>query len=169
MRLTTFYRAGRGLLGLAGGMALTACSGGSREPRHDLTEAVAQRQASAVRPTAVYPLVDLPPALHLRLAEFKTHFGRAQPLPAGFVDPGKGPASPENVDSAVLFRPHGLPMVVSYHTGTGIVADVLLLGADESTLMRQATLLPNAAGYLALPVFEAQHTTRLLGLRVIPK
>ena len=60
-------------------------------------------------------------------------------------------------------------MVVSYQIDTGVVQDVLLLGTNEATLMRQATLLPNAADYLLLPVFKRQHTSRLLGLRVVPK
>lgn len=168
MRLTLFSGRGRRLLVLAGAVALPACSGGTREPRQDVPEAARQRQANAARPAAV-PLINLPAALPLGLPGFIARFGNPQPLATDFVDPGKGLPGAAKADSSVLFRPSGLSMVVSYRISSGAVEDVLLLGPDEAGLMRQAALVPNAAGYLLLPVFESRRTDRLLGLRVVPK
>lgn len=171
MRLSLPFRAAQGQCRAAWLPLLllsAACSSGSREPRQDENASAQQRQASLVRPAAPYPRINLPAALHLRRAAFSARFGRPLRLAAGFVDPGKDPDS-YKVDSLVLFRPGGLPMIVSFLPAAGAVQDVLLLGPDEATLMRQATLVANAAGYLVLPVFEAQHTDRLLGLRVVPK
>ena len=46
---------------------------------------------------------------------------------------------------------------------------MLLLGSDEIVLLRQASLLPEAPGYLLLPVFKPRQADELFGLRVVPK
>lgn len=147
----------------------SACSGGGREPRPD--GAAAPRSAVSRRPMVAHPLINLPAALALRSAGFHSRFGPPRPAEAGFVDPGKELLADRRggADSVAWFEPQGLPMIVSFQAGTGAVQDVLLLGADEPTLMRQAQLLPDAAGYLLLPVFEDHHAGQLLGLRVVPK
>ena len=154
-----------GLLGLG----LGACSGG-REPRSAETDAAAPQPADQVRPTATKPLLDLPAALGLRARGFVARFGPPRPAAAGFIDPGKALNDDRLLaDSVVWFEPQGLPMLVSFRPGTGQLQDVLLLGPDETTLMRQALLLPNAPSYLLLPVFQPRNPNRLLGLRVVPK
>lgn len=154
---------------LAGSGALGACSSQGHEPRQDDATAL-RRPATPSRPAAARSLINLPAGLHLRPAEFGARFGQPQPLAPDFVDPGKASAdSAAPADSLALFQPQGLPMIVSFRPGSGRVQDVLLLGADETMLMRQATLEPAAAGYLLLPVFAPRRPDRLIGLRVVPK
>ena len=153
---------------LAGGAALSACSSGGHEPRADV--AAAPRQLVASRPAAARPLINLPAALAQQAGGFRRRFGRPRPVGPSFVDPGKAQDNHRLApDSLALFEPQGLSMIVSFQPRTGTVQDVLLLGPDEATLMRQAALLPNAPAYLLLPVFDARRTDQLLGLRVVPK
>lgn len=153
---------------LTSAAALSACSSGGREPRTDV--AAAPRQSAAARPAAARPLINLPAALAKRAAGFGSQFGKPRPVGPDFVDPGKAQADDLLApDSLALFEPQGLPMIVSFQPRTGAVQDVLLLGPDEATLMRQATLLPNAPTYLLLPVFDSRRADHLLGLRVVPK
>ncbi|WP_375419244.1 hypothetical protein [uncultured Hymenobacter sp.] len=154
---------------LALGGALGACSSQGHEPRPDAASAL-RRPTNLRRPAAARPLINLPPALPLAPAAFRAHFGRSRPVGASFVDPGKALADKNMpADSVVLFELPGLSMVVSFQPGTRRVYDVLLLGADEATLMRQATLRPDDTSYLLLPVFDSRRADHLLGLRVIPK
>jgi response regulator of citrate/malate metabolism len=73
----------------------------------------------------------------------------------------------EQIDSSGFFQYQGLAVVAAYNERTRRVSDLLLLGADESELMRRANLELGAADYLVLPVFEAQRPTQLMGLRVL--
>lgn len=155
---------------LLAGAALTACSGGGHHLRPDEAAVAQQQPASAGQLVAPVSLINLPPALGLRQGQFSARFGGSLPLPTGFLDPGKDVKDRiAAIDSQALFRPHGLPMIVSFGRNTGHVRDVLLLGSDEAVLMRQAALLPDAPRYVLLPVFQPRHPERLLGLRVIPK
>ena len=155
---------------LAGLLVLSACSDGARESRPDEEQVAQQRQADLVRPTAAKPLLDLPAALRLRPRALRDRLGPPRPAVPGFIDPGKALNDQLlPIDSLAWYAPRGLTMLVSFRPGTGFVQDVLLLGADETALMRQAALQPDAPGYLVLPVFQPRQPDRLLGLRVVPK
>jgi hypothetical protein len=157
------------VFGWLGLLALSACSGGGREFKRAETAAAQYREARRVLPTAPQ-LINLPAVLRLRMADFSARFGQPLPLADGFADPTKEPLpGTAATESMVRFESKGIGMIVSFDVRTGAVRDVLLLGSDEATLMRQATLLPDAPDYVLLPVFTTRHTDHLLGLRVVPK
>ncbi len=158
------------LMLLAALSALSACLGGTTSSMQDETSAAQLRQPTTGRQTAPRALIDLPAALPLLPADFRARFGEPLPLPLGFLDLGKNlgeGAAP--TDSLAMFQPQGLPLIVSFDRRTGAVKDALVLGPDEATLMRQASLAPNAPHYLLLPVFYPSRPGKLLGLRVVPK
>jgi hypothetical protein len=159
------------LLALAVGLfGLEACSGGGREPRQDEGSTTRQRRAPSVRPSVARPVLDLPAALQLHPAGFSARFGSPTAVVSDFADPGKfSVASTVSADSLALFQVQSLTMIVAFSRSTGAVQDVLLLGADEASLMRQASLVPEAPGYLILPVFQPRRADQLFGLRVVPK
>lgn len=164
------FRVASRSLTLAVVCGLAACSGGRRELRQDELSAVQHGRAARVRPTAARPLLDLPAALHLPPAGFSALFGPPGPQSPGFADPGKfSVTGTAPSDSLAVFRVQELTMLVTFSRPTGVVQDVLLLGADEAALMRQASLLPDAPGYLLLSVFKPRHADQLFGLRVVPQ
>ena len=112
----------------------------------------------------------MPALLELSIDEIAGRVGPRLPLPAGFADPVLAPLLQHGqlLDSAALFRNRGLAMVVAYNDRTRQLNDLLLLGSNESELMRRARLQLGAAHYLVLPVFEERRPTQLLGLRVLP-
>ncbi|ALW85758.1 hypothetical protein AUC43_12050 [Hymenobacter sedentarius] len=73
----------------------------------------------------------------------------------------------ERLDSTAYFQTPGLALVASFDYHTRRVSDILLLGSNENELMRRAQLHLGADHYLVLPVFQENHPTRLLGLRVL--
>ena len=67
----------------------------------------------------------------------------------------------------MFFRNRGLSMVAAYDDCTRHMSELLLLGTDESDLMHRGQLVLGAARYLALPVFQLQYPTKLMGLRTL--
>ena len=149
--------AARILAVLISGMA--ACQGAHEHPREHFV-------VVPVRPVAV---LDLPHLLSLDVDGLGRRLGPAQPVPATFTDPAKAPLLQlgYTADSVALFRQQGLRIVVSYSYRSRRVIDILLLGANEDSLMQRAKLLPAAPNYMVLPVFKTEHPTELLGVRVL--
>jgi len=140
-------------------LALPACSG-THERAHE---------PAAVAPLRPAPALNLPALMGLSIDAVDRRLGARQPVPAGFFDPANAPllARGDALDSLACFRYHGLTLVAAYDHQTRQVTDFLLLGTDEDDLMQRAQLQPTAARYLVLPVFQQQHPTELLGLRVL--
>ena len=90
-------------------------------------------------------------------------------MPAGFVDPTQAPSvmGHEPLDSSALFRRRSMTIVAVYDYQTRKLSDLLLLGTNESELMRHARLRLGAAHYLVLPVFQERHPAELMGLREV--
>jgi len=139
-----------------------ACSG-VHEPRHDHTAPA----TVAIGPDSAG--VDVPSLLNLSIDELGRRVGPLLPVPAGFVDPTQAPSvvGHEPLDSSALFRRRGMTIVAAYDYQTRKLSDLLLLGTNESELMRRARLRLGAAHYLVLPVFQERHPTELMGLRVV--
>ena len=137
------------------------CSG-SHEPVRD-------RPRSSMVPSRNMVGLDVPGIIHLSIDQIIKRLGPSRHLPAGFTDPVQAPLllQQEQIDSSGFFQYRGLAVVAAYNERTRRVSDLLLLGADESELMRRANLELGAPDYLVLPVFEAQRPTKLLGLRVL--
>ena len=137
------------------------CSG-SHEPMRD-------RPRASIAPSRNIPGLDVPGIIHLSIDQLIRRLGPRRPLPVGFTDPVQAPLllRQEQIDSSGFFQYQGLAVVAAYNERTRRVSDLLLLGADESELMRRANLQLGAADYLVLPVFEAQRPTQLMGLRVL--
>jgi hypothetical protein len=144
--------------------AVPGCSG-THEQRKE------QAVTAPVAASAGQPVLDLPALVGLSIDELSRRLGPGKPLPAGFVDPVTAPLAPGAVqpDSSMLFRAAQLRMVVTFDQHSHRVSDLLLLGADEDTMMQQANLQPNSEKYLILPVYELSRPNQLLGLRVIAK
>jgi hypothetical protein len=115
--------------------------------------------------TAAAPAVNLAAVVGRSIDEVRRQLGPARALPDGFQDPVLRPGT----DSTLAFQPRGLTVVASYDARTRQVLDLLVLGNDEDALMRRAGLLAGAPGYLLLPVFAVNRSTRLVGLRIVPR
>ena len=135
------------------------CSG-SHEPVRD---------RSGIAPSQPVVGLDVPGVIHLTIDQLIRRLGPRRPLPVGFIDPVQAPLLllQEQIDSSGFFQYRGLAVVAAYNERTRRVSELLLLGADESELMRRANLELGAANYLVLPVFEARRPTQLMGLRVL--
>ena len=140
--------------------ALGACSG-AHEQAHAPTV--------SVRHGTVAATANVPALLGASIDGLRHRLGQPRPLPAGFSDPSMLVMdTTELPDSAVAFRLGGLLLIASYNAHTRQVRDFLLLGQHEDSLMGRASLRPNAADYLVLPVFREDNAGRLLGLRIVP-
>jgi len=139
-----------------------ACSGMHEKPREYAAGARATRRVPAV--------LDLPALLGLSVDGLAKQLGPAQHVPEALVDPT---LSPDQIragvrDSSALFRRDGLRLLATYNYRTRHVYDLVVLGADEDSLMQRAHLQPVGARYLVLPVFQQRYPTQLFGLRVVP-
>lgn len=144
----------------SGLLMLGACSG-THEPTHG--------PAVSLKSGIVAPTANVPALLGASIDGLRHRLGMPQPLPPGFSDPAMGPAGGlEQPDSTLAFRMKGFTLIANYDARTRQVRDLLLLGQHEDSLMGRASLRPNAAGYLVLPVFQAGSDNRLLGLRIVP-
>ena len=139
-----------------------ACSG-MHESRPDVAA------PTAAVPVSNLPQLNVPGLLPLSIDELIRRLGPPLPLPGGFADPVQASLARRGLplDSAVLLRSKGLTLVATYDYHTRQLSDLLLLGTNETELMDRSQLLLGAANYLVLPVFQARHPTRLLGLRVL--
>lgn len=144
-------------------LAGTGGCSGTHEPPHD------RAQLPAASPVQAAPGLDVPELLALSIDEMSKRLGPRLPVPAGFVDPLRDPLTQrsEQVDSSAFFRAQGLAFVASYNHRTRQVSNLVLLGANETDLMRRAQLQLSAEQYLVLPVFQKERPTQLLGLRVL--
>lgn len=139
-----------------------ACSG-THEPSHD-------RAAPAVAaPALKIRQLNVPALLPLSIDEISRQLGPRLPMPDTFVDPTRLPSihTNEPMDSTMLFRSRSLTIVVAYDDRTRRVSDLLLLGSNENELMVRSGLQLTSSRYLVLPVFQRQHPTQLMGLRVL--
>ncbi|SFP72461.1 hypothetical protein [Hymenobacter arizonensis] len=143
-------------------LGVGACSG-SHEPAHDRTTGTAPAMVQHKI------ILDVPSLLTLSIDGLNQKIGPHRPVPAGFVDPILVPLAKQNeqLDSTLLFRHKGLALVASYDYRTRRVSNLLLLGSDEDKLMAEANLSLNSERYLVLPVFEANHISNIMGVRVI--
>ena len=150
------------LLFIASAVPFAGGCSGSHEPVRD-------QSRSSIAPFQNVAGLDVPGIIHLTIDQLIRRLGPRRPLPVGFIDPVQAPLllRQEQIDSSGFFQYRGLAMVAAYNERTRRVSDLLLLGADESELMRRANLELGAADYLVLPVFEAQRPTQLMGLRVL--
>ena len=143
-------------------VAGVACSGAHDAPRDRAVSAAASpgNEASGL---------NVPSLLAFSVDELTLRIGPRHPLPAGFADPSLAPLVQrhERLDSTTFFQYRGLSLVASYDYDSRRVSELLLLGANESELMRRARLQLGAERYLVLPVFQESHPTQLLGLRVL--
>ena len=139
-----------------------ACSR-THEPHNDRAVPVVDE---AVRPGLG---LNVPNLLRLSIDEISHQLGPRLPAPVGFLDPILAPLVQRSMhlDSTSFFRCRSLAIIASYDNHTRQVSDLILLGSNEKELMSRAQLQLGAANYLVLPVFQAQHPTRLLGLRVV--
>lgn len=144
-------------------MAATVGCSGSHEPPHDRAVLPV---AAPVRDVAG---LDVPGLIALSIDEMSKRLGPRLPVPVGFVDPLQGSLAQHHgqMDSSMLFRARGLALVASYNHRTRQVSNLVLLGANETDLMRRAQLQLSAEQYLVLPVFQKERPTQLLGLRVL--
>jgi hypothetical protein len=112
---------------------------------------------------------DVPSLLKLSIDDLSQQLGPRLPVPAGFADPLLAPSARRNeeLDSTALFQRPGLALVASYDYRSRQVSNLLLLGSNETELMRRARLNLGATHYLVLPVFQERQPTQLLGLRVL--
>jgi hypothetical protein len=143
-------------------MLVSACSG-AHEPH---------RVRAALATVAMVPdsaSVDVPSLLSLSIDEVGRRVGPMLRVPDGFIDPTLAPKvlGHEPLDSSALFRRRGVAIVAAYDYQTRKLSDLLLLGTNESELMRRARLRLGAPHYLVLPVFQERHPTELMGLRVV--
>ncbi|AMJ66440.1 hypothetical protein [Hymenobacter sp. PAMC 26628] len=145
---------------LLGAAAQLACSR-AREREDSSTARVSVPPAR----TAAAPAVNLAAVVGRSIDEVRRQLGPARALPAGFQDPVRR----SGTDSTLAFQPRGLTVVASYDARTRRVLDLLVLGNDEEALMRRTGLLAEAPGYLLLPVFAVNRSTRLVGLRIVPR
>lgn len=144
----------------SGLLVLGACSG-THEHSHT---PVASLKSGIIAPTA-----NVPALLGTSIDGLCHRLGVPQPLPPDFSDPVMGPPGGlEQPDSTLAFRMKGFTLVANYDARTRQVRDLLLVGQHEDSLMGRASLRPNAATYLVLPVFQAGSANRLLGLRIVP-
>ena len=150
------------LIFVAALVGVVACSG-SHDARRD------RSVSAAASPGQEASALNVPSLLALSVDELTLRIGPHQPVPAGFADPSLAPLVQrhERLDSTTFFQYRGLSLVASYDYGTRRVSELLLLGANERELMRRARLQLGAEHYLVLPVFQENHPTRLLGLRVL--
>ena len=150
------------MLFIAAAALLTEGCSGSHEPVRD-------RPRSSVAPSRHMAGLDVPGIIHLSIDQLTRRLGPRRPLPVGFIDPVQAPLllHQQQMDSSRFFQYRGLAVVAAYNERTRRVSDLLLLGADESELMRRANLELGAPDYLVLPVFEAQRPAQLMGLRVL--
>lgn len=138
-------------------LLLAGCSGG-REPRHVPATDMVRAQ--------IAPTTDVPALLGTSIDGLRQRLGASQPLPAP-VQAALPETAMGMVDSVMTFRTGGLMLVASYNARSRQVRDLLLLGHHEDSLMGRASLRANAPNYLVMPVFYANNSFRLLGLRVI--
>ena len=124
---------------------------------------------AAAAPVRTGTQVNVPGMLALSIDELSRQVGPRRPLPAGFVDPLLLSLSQRGVpmDSSTLFQSQGIAMIAAYDDRTRRVSELLLLGTDEDELMYRGRLELGAASYLVLPVFQLQHPTKLMGLRIL--
>jgi len=144
------------------GLGLLGCSGSHEPPRVPLPR-VGHAQVAAT--------TDVPALLGISIDGLRQRIGPPQPLPNQLIT---GVArtllysSQGQLDSLMVFRTGGLLMLATYNAHSRQVRDYLLLGHHEDSLMGRAHLRSSAANYLIMPVFQDNHSFRLLGLRVIP-
>lgn len=154
---TRMRRLGCQLSALSLGLLLLGCSGG-REPHH--------MPASVAVHAQVTPTTNIPALLGASIDGLQQRLGPSRPLP-----PHLTAVLPETAfnltDSLTTFRTGGLTLIASYDARSRQVRDLLLLGHHEDSLMGRAHLRANAPNYLVMPVFYADKSFRLLGLRVI--
>lgn len=156
------------LLGVGvAGIALLACSHVSESVNEPSRVAPS---AHPPKPVAKRPVVDVPSLLALTIDELPARLGRPGPLPANFIDPAVVALNQIQIplDSVAFFRCRGQGFVVTYNAKTRRLIDVLLLGHDEDLLMQRGHLVPDAASYLMVPVFEVGNVMAIQGIRVIP-
>ncbi|SET00220.1 hypothetical protein [Hymenobacter actinosclerus] len=67
------------------------------------------------------------------------------------------------------FERNGTTLVVTFDASTRKVRDIVLLGSDEDTLLREANLSLTSPEYLVLPVMSPGNSTELIGMRVVAR
>ncbi|MCC3152363.1 hypothetical protein Q3A66_03780 [Hymenobacter sp. BT770] len=152
----------KALLLVAAMLGMGGCSGSHDAPR----DRVVSSAAAPGRPAAG---LNVPSLLSLSIDDLSQRIGPRKPLPPGFSDPTLIPLLQrhERLDSTAYFQTPGLALVASFDYRTRRVSDIMLLGSNENELMHRAQLQLGADHYLVLPVFQENHPTRLLGLRVL--
>ena len=138
-------------------LLLAGCSGG-RESRH--------APSAEARHAQVAPTADVPALVGVSIDALHQRLGASRPVAAKVAA-----AMPEKLlnlaDSVAAFRTGGLTLIASYNARSRQVRDLLLLGHHEDSLMGRARLRSNDPNYLVMPVFYADNSYRLLGLRVL--
>lgn len=67
------------------------------------------------------------------------------------------------------FERNGTTLVVTFNANSRKVRDIVLLGADEDDLLRDANLSLTSADYLVLPVMSPGNSTELIGMRIVAR
>ena len=67
------------------------------------------------------------------------------------------------------FECNGTTLVITFNASNRKVRDIVLLGSDEDTLLRDANLSLTSAEYLVLPVMSPGNNTELIGMRVVAR
>lgn len=67
------------------------------------------------------------------------------------------------------FERNGTTLVVTFDASSRKVRDIVLLGADEDNLLRDANLSLTSPDYLVLPVMSPGNSTELIGMRVVAR
>lgn len=141
---------------------MVSCSGthDSLQDRSVSANPRADRDASGLTVSELLPL---------NIDELDERLGPRLPLPNGFTDPllAQSVQRSDQPDSCTLFRRRGLSIVASYDYRSRQVSNLLLVGSNETELMKRAHLQLGAERYLVLPVFKEQPVNELLGLRVL--
>ena len=67
------------------------------------------------------------------------------------------------------FEHNGTTMVVTFDASNRKVRDIVLIGSDEDTLLRDANLSLTSSDYLVLPVMSPGNSAELIGMRVVAR
>ncbi|RZK42921.1 MAG: hypothetical protein EOO57_00675 [Hymenobacter sp.] len=156
-------RCGLGAAALGAAALLGACSG-SHEPHRVPLAPDGHAQIAST--------TDVPALLGVSIDGLRQRLGAPQPLPASLQATETNAlfgAASGKLDSVVAFRTGGLLLLANYDAHSRQVRDLLLLGHHEDSLMSRAHLRANADDYLVMPVFYADKSFRLLGLRIIAR
>ena len=144
------------------GLASAGCSGTHEPVQHS-------PDAPHYKRVLITPTTNLPKLLNQPIEQLQQQLTTLPVLPGALIDATRmNDLAPRITDSLLTFRAGGMLLIASYDIRTRRVHDMLLLGHHEDSLMQRAGLRFDATNYLVLPAFQMRHTSKFLGLRIIP-